>query len=488
MKVVIEAVLKYVRVNGLLLPGERVAAAVSGGADSVALLRVLLELRQELGIVLSVAHFHHGIRGAEADADALFVRSLAGQLQLQIHEGMGDTPAHSREQKISLETAARELRHRWFAELLAQGAADRIATAHTLDDQAETVLMRLLRGAGSRGLAAIFPIVVEKHLVRPLLQVGRRDVEAYLTSISQHWREDSSNRDLSHTRNRIRHELLPLLEREFNPSIRQTLADLAEISRAEAEYWKKETSSLLARLVHQGKPSRSGRAASGDAAYTLALDIAAFRALPAAARRQVLYQVGEQAGVSLEFKHIQDLSELVEGKPGRRLLLPGGVTAVRSFRELQLGPRQNGEDDNTGHEYLYVLAIPGEIAVPELGSIIRARLVPAGERGRTGYNDPALLDRSLLAPELTVRNWRAGDRFLPAKTRSPRKLKELLQPGRLGQRLSLARKKAWPVVESAGEIVWVRGFTRPDKFAPVSGENREAVVIEESEFHSGTEE
>jgi tRNA(Ile)-lysidine synthase len=456
--------------------------AVSGGADSVALLRALLELRLELGVVLSVAHFHHGIRGAEADADQDFVRELSERFGLELHIGAAQAPVHARELKSSLETAARELRHRWFAALLAQRKADKVATAHTLDDQAETVLMRVLRGTGSRGLAAIYPEQHEKRLVRPLLGVTRREVEAYLTALGQPWREDSSNRDLAHTRNRVRHELLPVLEREFNPAIRHTLGDLAEIARAEAEYWNAEASSVLSRLVHPGKPSRSGRTASGDASRTLAIDLVGFQSLPLALRRQVLYQVGAQLGITLEFKHIQQLTELADSKrAGHRVPLPGAMMAARSFRELQFGPVKEYAQ---GRDYQYALPVPGEVAVPELGSIIRVRLFPRGESPISGYNAGSLLDRAQLAPELTVRNWRAGDCFFPAKTRSPKKLKELLEAGRLGQRLSLAQRKAWPVVESAGQIVWVRGYASPEKLAVPAGKNQEAVLIEEIDLSS----
>jgi len=168
-----EKVLKYIREQHLLQPGQRVAVACSGGADSVALLRILLDVREELGVVLSVAHFHHQIRGAEADADKQFVEELAGRLQLEYHYGSGNVPAHAAAKKISLETAARDLRHEWFAGLIRQSKADKIATAHTLDDQAETVLMRIFRGTGARGLAGIAPAQKAKHLVRPLLTTSR---------------------------------------------------------------------------------------------------------------------------------------------------------------------------------------------------------------------------------------------------------------------------------------------------------------------------
>jgi tRNA(Ile)-lysidine synthase len=442
----------------------------------VALLRVLLALRKDLGVVLSVAHFHHGIRGADADADQQFVENLAESFQLEFFLGAGDVPAHAREHKASVETAARDLRHRWFAELIEEGKADKVATAHTLDDQAETVLMRVVRGAGARGLAGIFPAQEEKHLVRPLLEISRREVEAYLNSLSQPWREDLTNKDLSHFRNRVRHELLPQLEKDFNPAIRQTLADLAEIARGEAEYWDLELRSLLPKLVRQGKPSRSGRTTSGEAARTLALDLAAFCAVPQAMQRQVLQGLARQFEVPLEFRHIQQLTEMTEEKAtSRRLFLPGGLTVMRTFRELQFS---RTTEDVTSSNYQYSLPVPGEVAVPELGSRVRARIVSAGSDMISGYNPDSLLDRSLLAPRLTVRNWRAGDRFFPAKTRSPKKLKELLQPGRAGQQLSAEQRKSWPVVESGGQIVWVRGFRVPEAWMPRDGD---AVLIEETD-------
>jgi tRNA(Ile)-lysidine synthase len=470
---VIERVHSYIRAHDLVKAGDRVAVAVSGGADSVALLRVLLEMQKSLGVVLSVAHFHHGIRGAEADADQNFVKDLAAHFNLELLTGAGDAPNFAREHKASLETAARELRHRWFALLVGNRNVDKIATAHTLDDQAETVLMRMIRGTGARGLAGIFPVQEEKQLIRPLLGVSRREVESYLHTIDQVWREDSSNRDPSHTRNRIRHELIPLLERDFNPSIRQTLAGLAEVARGEAEYWSHEVFSLLPRLVRPGKPSRSGRTTSGEASDVLALNLAVFKTLPLALKRQALHELAGKFGASLELKHIQQLTEMTgEDQGAGRLALPNGLMAVRTFRELQFSLIAEA----SAVDYSYLLPVPGEIAIPELGAIVRAQVMPAGARRTQTCNHDSLLDRARLASQLTVRNWREGDRFFPAHTRAPKKLKELLQPDRLGQRLTLAQRKSWPIVESAGRIVWVRGFAVPEEFASKTGD---AVLIEE---------
>lgn len=433
--------------------------------------------------MVSVAHFHHGIRGDEADADREFVARLASQHGLEFHAGFGDAPVHARERGLSLETAARELRHHWFAKLLAERKADKIATAHTLDDQAETVLMRVIRGTGGKGLAAISPCHSDKGLIRPFLETSRAEIEQYLRSRNQPWREDSSNRDLVHTRNRIRHELLPMLEQHFNPAIRQTLADLAEVARAEAEYWEHEVAALLPRLVHQGKPSRSGRSTSGEASQTWALDLAGMNSLPLALQRQILQHLAAELGVTLEFKHVQELIMRIRGKrPGKPVVLPGGYTAIPTFRELQFTP-QPAHKPSQG--YAYTLPVPGEVTVGALGSTIRARVIAlSAAASAEGYNPTLLLDRALLQSELIVRNWRAGDRYFPAHTKSPRKIKELLQPGRFGRPLAPAEKALWPVIESAGQIVWLRGFPVPDAFSYRTGD---AVLIEEVKSISGAE-
>src|SRR5205807_84367 len=259
-----QRVMRYIRRHKLLNPGERVGVAVSGGADSVALLRLLLELQTELGVVLSVVHFNHKLRGLEADADEQFVADLASRNKLEFRCESGDVTACAAAKRLSVETAAREMRYGFFNQLLAEGRVNRVVTAHTLDDQAETVLLRVVRGAGTRGLAGIYPQLsvsssqfsVDRQssvagrqvcgsIIRPLLRVRRKELEAYLFAEGQRWREDSSNRDLRHARNRVRHGILPRLERNLNPAVREILAETAEIARAEEEYWNAEVGRIL---------------------------------------------------------------------------------------------------------------------------------------------------------------------------------------------------------------------------------------------------
>jgi tRNA(Ile)-lysidine synthase len=246
--------------NNLFRPGQRIAIAVSGGADSVALLRCLLEERHKLGIVVSVVHVHHGIREA-AEEDATFVAGLAAAHDLPFSLHRTDAPAAAAALHETLEEAARNLRYAFFRQLMKDGLVDAVATAHTLDDQAETVLHKLLRGAWTEGLSGIHPVLAVESgsILRPFLDNSHEALEGWLLSLPQPWREDASNRDLAHTRNRIRWQLLPLL-RTFNPQIAGQLARLASISADEEDYWQRELQRLLPSLLLPGRPTRGAAA------------------------------------------------------------------------------------------------------------------------------------------------------------------------------------------------------------------------------------
>src|SRR5271170_6744327 len=227
--------LENIQAMRMLAPGDRVGVAVSGGGDSVALLRVLESLRDTLGITLLVVHFDHGLRGAESEADAQFVAELARERGLELILERADVAATAARHKWNLEDAARRLRYAFFERVVGEGRATRIAVAHTADDQAETVLAHLLRGTGPAGLAAIYPIA--GAVVRPLLGHRRDDLREYLRGLGQAWREDVTNLDLRRARARIRAQLLPLLERDFSPLVVRRLARLARLSREEELFW-----------------------------------------------------------------------------------------------------------------------------------------------------------------------------------------------------------------------------------------------------------
>jgi tRNA(Ile)-lysidine synthase len=453
-----QSVLAYIRRERLLHPGDRVGIAVSGGADSVALLRIMIDLRPELGIVLSVVHFNHKLRGAEADADEHFVTELAHHHELELHLGSSNVAAHARSHHFSTEAAARQLRYQYFRQLFEEQKLNRIATGHTLDDQAETVLLRLVRGAGTRGLGGIYPQLsfagAEFSIVRPLLNTRRKLLETYLKEISQNWREDSSNRDLRHARNRVRHGIVPRLERTLNPAVRETLAETADIARAEEEYWQKEVTRALPDVWQ---------------AERLTLNSAELAALPLALRRRAVRAAAESLGLTLEFHHVDEILDLDHRGP-RSAMLPEGWLLSVTRGGLQFDPPIPPTASNSDYEYK--LAVPGAIHVPEAGARFEAALVPGSPA--PGYNPDHMLDPALLQQELTVRNWRAGDRYWPAHSKSPRKIKELLQE----RKLTGTERKLWPVVLSGQEIVWVRGFSTPARLRPPDGAPKALVIRE----------
>ena len=461
-----QCVTRYIRRHKLLNPGDRVGVAVSGGADSVALLRLLLELRTELGVVLSVVHFDHKLRGSEADADEQFVADLASRNKLEFHRESGDVTAYSAAKRLSIETAAREMRYEFFRRLLLEGRMNRVATAHTLDDQAETVLLKVARGAGTRGLAGIYPQLsvsssqfsagrqasvagrqqVCASIVRPLLGVRRKELEAYLIAEGQSWREDSSNRDLRHARNRVRHGILPRLERNLNPAVREILAETAEIARAEEEYWNAEVGRILEAA---GRRLRDTGATVG---------LRSFAGLPLALQRRLARAAAENFGLRLEFRHVEEILELISnGCPGKAAL-PDGWMVSTDKGELKFEPVPQISESIRGYQYL--LPVPGKVPVPETGTLFEVVLISAEKP--EACNAENLLDLGAITGKLMVRNWHAGDRFWPAHTKGPKKVKELLQE----KHVTGEERKLWPVIVRGNEIVWVRGFPTPARLQP----------------------
>jgi tRNA(Ile)-lysidine synthase len=520
-------VLSHIRRHDLLTAGERVGVAVSGGIDSVALLRLLLELRSELGIVLSVVHFNHKLRGQESHRDEQYVAGLAATYQVEFCSDSEDVAHLAEKKRVSVEAAARESRYGFFRRLLsleapdgpedAQNAApfkpnastkiDKIVTGHTLDDQAETVLMRIIRGSGLRGIGGIHPRLVVEHdegefsgeIIRPLLPFRRWELEEYLKEIGQDWREDSTNADHAFTRNRVRRLLLPIIEKEFNPGVAENLGELSEIARGEEEYWENEVAGWMGTAVHWVEPEwakppaqKAGLVHISSSAPAPDLDLEAridgakwlvanasvsrpwLLTEPVAVQRRVVKTIGERAGIPLEFKHIDEILRFVgeDTRTGRELSLPLGWK-LKWCRDEVVFVTPDLRSSSTPRDYEYDLPLPGRLVVPELSTVIEAARIPA--KAWSAYNPDELLSADSLRGQLTVRNWRAGDRFWPIHTKSPKKIKELLQERRVAQE----ERDLWPVVCSGGEIVWVRGFPVHTAYRAKTG--NDAVRIAEIE-------
>ncbi len=458
-----EQLLRKIRKHDSIRPGDRVAAAVSGGADSVALLCLLLELRAELGSVLSVAHVNHKLRGHESDEDERFVAQLAQQHELDFHVRQAPVDAND----PGIEAAARKLRYDFFRELACEERVTKIATAHTLDDQAETVLLRMFRGTGIRGLAGIHPCIVFSdeegrafgEVVRPLLGIRRAALLEFLGERGQSWREDSSNRDITFLRNRVRHQLLPLITDQFGEAAIEHMSELAEIARAEEDSTQHSVSSTQQTATSQ---------------RTLHVD--QLRALHLAVQRRLVRSWLEVRApeVRISFRLIEEALELARGPAGGNLELSAGWNLRRGRQELLLEPTAQTERGDTP-DYQYSLAVPGTVQVRELGARIEAQVVEVSfvpDEARSHLLDPARLPK-----EVVIRNWRPGDRFWPAHTATEKKIKELLTD----RHATGAQKKLWPVaVSEASGIIWMRGFAVPAALRAPAGASQ-AIWIQELE-------
>ncbi len=439
----------------------RLAVGLSGGADSVALLCALVDRSRELGLVLHVAHLHHGLRGAEADADLEFCRDLAGKFDLPFHHARVDTAAEARrgsrstesegdEQSPSdsIEGTARRLRYRWFRKLLSDIPLDAVATAHTLDDQAETVLAKFLRGAWTEGLSGIHPKLEGGEnagpIIRPLLQTTRAEVEAFLNARKQPWREDSTNSHLTFTRNRIRHELLPQLA-SWNPQLREHLRQMAELARDEENWWQREVARVAEQVFLRGRPVRGGGRAT-TAAEGIALDLMRLLAEPIAMQRRLLRYAAAQVEAAPDFTATEALRSLAEtGRAGQKLELAQGLRADRTHREIRLlrGPDRFSADRELKAEQ-YECVIPGEVEARAFAYRVRLDLAADAE-----------LDDSLKGTgrRAVLRLWKPGDRVHLRHSSGLRKVKEVLER----MKVTGEDRTRWPVIEVAGRIVWMQG-------------------------------
>jgi tRNA(Ile)-lysidine synthase len=464
---VIAAVRRTLDRYALLPPGSRVAVALSGGADSVALTFVLAELAERCGFQLvGVAHLNHQLRGAEADGDEAFCRALAGRLGLPIDVERIDVAAVARGAGMSLESAGHAARAGFYRRAAARLGASVIAVAHTKDDQAETFLLRLLRGAGPRGLSGMHARA--DNVVRPLLETSRADARAFLAARGEAFREDSSNADTSIPRNRVRHDLLPLLESRFAPGIVDVLDRAASIAREDAEYLDAAAGAAWDRL-----------AAVVDGG--IALDEAALLREPAAIARRVvrLAQIAAAGSRFVGFDAADAVLRFAVSKSEKSLDLPGHRVNRRGGKLVLTKSRGRRQiADAVG--FSYQLEVPGLVAVPEAGCAIAATVealpanVSAGDVWHlAGRSDEAVLAARSLATPLVVRNRRPGDRFQPLGLRGRKKLQDLF----VDAKIERSARDATPViVDAEGRIVWVAGHALAQEFR-VTDTTRDVVIL-----------
>jgi tRNA(Ile)-lysidine synthase len=479
----------------MILPGDRIGVAVSGGADSVALLRILENLCGELGVTLSVVHFDHALRGEASTSDAQFVAELARDSGLQIVSTREDVAAEAAHHGWNLEDASRRLRYAFFERICAAGQASRIAVAHTAQDQAETILAHLIRGTGPTGLAGIYPTA--GSIIRPLLGTDRQDLREYLRAKNQVWREDATNRDTRRLRARIREQLLPVLERDFAPSIVTHLGELARLAGEQEAFWSAIVEDRFRSFVRVADgamtihirdllvPLKLSSDPSIPLAGCNASQAAALRALTERLIRR-LYEGVRGDRKDLGAQHVEQVIRLAaESTSGRRLELPGKIVVDRGFGELTFSPTNincpsltTKETSAQADTYQYVVSLPNTgaavVSIPELGSRFRLKVIDWTLQASDTKSDGEALDAGLLRGSLILRNWRPGDAYRPYGRRQVRKLKQMF----LADRIPLRDRARWPVLECGGQVVWTRGMAPANDFCARS-RTQVGVLIEE---------
>ena len=391
------------------------------------------------------------------------MRRLAKTLQVDYLGGQADVGRAARERRSNLEGVARELRYRYFLSLVDQGSLDVVATGHSANDQAETVLMRLLRGSGTRGLGGIYPQFYGK-VIRPFLGLTRAEVMREVSARGISYRVDCSNLDVRLLRNKVRMELLPLLAKEYNPQIIPLLNQLAERARDD-EAW-------LERAAREHVLTWCS-----DEGSELRLPVRNLtECSPALARRALRQMLENVCGSAHGLTHLQIESIrrfAAEAQSGRSYALPGGAKVRKEFSWVVISPRADSSDGV--RDYSYPVCVPSELVVRELGCLFHFKILArAGASEAYNLSKLIVLDPQKLPGELVLRNWRPGDRFCPMGSRGVRKLKELFSE----RKIPKARREGWPVLTCAGQVVWVRGFP-PDRVAAASDKSSRVLIVED---------
>jgi len=446
-----------------LISGGKLVVAVSGGPDSVCLLHILTKLQKELQTSLHIAHLNHKLRGAESEADAEYVSELARKFNIPATIEGREVKGYQRQKRLSLEEAAREVRYGFLAEVAKAIGADLVAVGHTRDDHIETILLHLIRGTGTRGLRGLQPATEWKSktgsiiIIRPLLEVSRKETEEYCQRHGLKPRTDASNISLSPLRNRVRQQLFPLLE-SYNPGIAETILRTAQIAGDDIDFLDKEVARLWDNII-QEQPN------------AIVLDKRKFDPLPPTLKRYLLRAaVGKMLGSAkdIEMRHIEEMISALSKAAGKRLNLPGGLIFSIEYDRYLLA------SDPTALSPLPILSgefqikIPGETLIP--GWLVKATVVK--EKGSTKNDSTAYFDLNKTGDRLLVRPRKRGDRFQPLGLSKPKKLNEFMIDAKIPQ----AWRKHIPIVCSPAQIIWVVGW-RIDERVKVSEDTEKVLCL-----------
>jgi tRNA(Ile)-lysidine synthase len=431
----------------MLISGDGVLVAVSGGPDSVAMLHALHARSADLAISLHVAHLNHGIRGDQSNLDEAFVCNLAHESRLPITVGHVDVPAMRAEQHIGEEEAARIARHRFLRGTAESVGANKIAIAHTADDRAETILLNILRGCGVDGLGAMRP--VDGMIVRPLIETSRREVEQYIAEHALPYRIDETNADITYARNRVRHKVIPLLEREFNPEVKSALVRLGEIAASQSDLVEELAESSLQTLVH------------GEG-----LDAGLFANLPRAlqfqiARSEVMRLKGDLADVT--FEQIERIVDAVCSGEEFTFTLPSG--RVYASRKAGILRFYRAEETARVTPFDHALSVPGTTLLPEVGLRLECSVTDKPTVRKLAPEE-ATIDAESIVGTLHVRNIKRGDRIVPLGMTGTKKLQDVF----VDKKIPRGERARAAVICDGEKILWVVGVVSSElgKVLPTS--------------------
>jgi tRNA(Ile)-lysidine synthase len=479
----------------MIRPGDRVGLGVSGGADSIAMLRIFANLQTKLGITIFVLHFHHQLRGADADEDERFVKTVAEQFGFPFVSGCANVAGEAKLQGRNVEDAARRLRYKFFNSAAETHGLNRIAVAHTADDQAETVLSHLLRGTGLTGLAGIYPVA--GLIIRPLLESSRLELREFLSGLRQPWREDLTNQDTSHMRARIRHQLIPVLLRDFDSAAVTRLARLAGHAREDETFWRSLEDATFQALATRESPTAISLEIEGllfpmkGSAFPSLQEPQTSHPAMALSRRLVRKIYAELRGSreQLTSRHVESVIELAtKSQSGARISLPG-ISVERIFDRLVFKnlsaakeTSQSGESPVQNRSFEYTVSMPerldsASIVVTEIHRRFNLKIVDWPPSPRDTVSGRIALDFERVQWPLVLRNWLPGDSYRPQGTRSARKVKRLL----LESRIPRSSRISWPILTSQGRVIWASGYPVAEDLAVHEG-TKSGLIIAEEEF------
>ena len=452
-KKILRTVKQTIATHRMLAAGDSVLIAVSGGQDSVTLAHVLHTLTAEHPLRLAIVHLNHCLRQKDSDRDAEFVADIARRLDLPCYIEKKNVLHFQRNAHLSLEEAARKVRYEFFEKIAVRYGFNKIAVGHHSNDNAELVLMNLMRGSGPLGLSGIAP-VRDGKIIRPLMRLKRSEIIDYIVEKKLPFVTDASNTDLSFTRNRIRHHLIPELEKSYNSAIIETLNRLATIMRAEDHWFENSLSKDFSNCI-----SVKGRDA-------VSIDLDQLEGLADAARRRIIRKAILSVKKDLRritLAHIDAVLTLIDKSPGMGCLnLPDGIRVVLKAADLTINNRKSGapvsSDGSNGSaviDYQYAITPPGALSIPEAGATIKLAEIGADDLPdfNTVGKNLAFFDMDSLQFPLIVRNSRPGDRFSPLGVNGTQKVKKYF----IDNKIPGPRRRLCPLLLNAGHIIWIAG-------------------------------